>query len=119
MGRAIVAIVFIAAVLATVASAATPSLTLSPSSVRRGGLVLVRGSADGCPAGDTVTIISRAFVHRREFAGLPAVFASVKSGGRFAVTTRIPVLRLPGRYGVTARCGGGNLGVLKYLTVRR
>jgi hypothetical protein len=119
MGRALVAVVFLAAVFATVVWAATPSLTLSPSSVGRGGLVLVRGSADGCPVGDTVTIISRAFVDRREFAGLPAILARVKSGGRFTVTTRIPVLRLPGRYGVTARCGGGNLGVLKYLTVRR
>jgi hypothetical protein len=119
MGRVIVTVVTLAAALATAASAAAPSLTLSPSSVRRGRVVLVKGSADGCPVGDTVTIISRAFVRAHDFAGLPAIFARVKSGGGFGVTTRIPILRLPGRYGVTARCGGGNLGVLKYLTVRR
>ena len=52
-------------------------------------------------------------------AGVSAVLARVKYGGSFRVTTRIPATKRPGRYGVTARCAGGNLGVLKHLTVRR
>jgi hypothetical protein len=101
-----------------VANASAPSLTLRPSSVKRGHAVLIKGSADGCAVGNTMTIISRAFVHTHDFAGLPAVLAKVRHGGTFRVTTRIPARKKPGRYGVTARCGGGNLGVLKHLRVR-
>jgi hypothetical protein len=93
-------------------------MTLTPSSVKRGHRVLITGSADGCTVGNAVTVISRAFVHTHDFAGVPAVFARVRSGGSFRVTTRIPATKKPGRYVVTARCGGGNLGVLKHLTVR-
>ena len=98
--------------------ASAPSLTLTPSSVKRGHTVLIKGSANGCPVGDAVTIISKAFVHTHDFAGFPAVFARVRYSGSFRVTTRIPATKRPGRYNVTARCGGGNLGVLKHLTVR-
>ena len=105
--------------IAAMATAAVPSLTLIPSSVKRGHTVLIKGSADGCAVGNTVFIISKAFVHAHDFAGLPAVLAKVKYGGSFRATTRIPAAKRPGRYGVTARCGGGNLGVLKHLTVRR
>jgi hypothetical protein len=113
-----------AAVLATVLSssagmtASVPSLTLTPPSVLRGHKVLVTGSADGCVVGNTVFIISKAFVHTHDFAGLPAVLAKVKYGGSFRVTTRIPATKRPGRYKITVRCGGGNLGILKVLTVR-
>ena len=93
-------------------------LTVSPSVVHRGHFVTIRGSADGCPTGDTVFIISRAFARTREFAGVPAVLAKVRASGGFRATTRIPLRRRPGRYGITARCGGGNLGVLVRLTVR-
>jgi hypothetical protein len=114
-------VTLVAAVLAVgaTASAAVPSLTLTPRSVERGHRVLVTGSADGCAAGNTVFILSRAFVHTHDFAGVPAVLATVKNGGSFRVTTRIPARKRPGRYNVTARCGGGNLGILRYLTVRR
>jgi hypothetical protein len=107
-----------ALVVAATASAAAPSLTVTPSSVVRGHLVLMKGSAGDCPTGDAVIIISKAFVHTHDFAGLPAVFARVKSDGSFRVRTRIPATKSPGRYRVTARCGGGNLGLLKHLTVR-
>jgi hypothetical protein len=109
-----------AVALSTVATAtaAAPSLTLTPSSVKRGHTVLIMGSADGCARGSTVFVISRAFVHTHDFAGVPAVLAKVRAGGTFRATTRIPARKRPGRYGVTARCGGGNLGILKHLTVR-
>jgi hypothetical protein len=98
--------------LAGAVTAAT-SLTVAPSPVHRGHRVIVRGNADGCPVGDavTVTIISKAFAHTHDFAGLPAVFARVRSGGKFGVRPRIPSSKAVGNYGVSARCGGGNLGV--------
>jgi len=97
-------------VLAGAVGAAT-SLTVAPSPVHRGHRVIVRGNADGCPIGDAVTIISRAFAHTHDFAGVPAVFARVRRGGKFEIRPRIPSSKAIGRYGVSARCGGGNLGV--------
>jgi hypothetical protein len=90
---------------------AATSLTVAPSPVHRGHRVIIRGNADGCPVGDAVTIISKAFAHTHDFAGLPAVFARVRSGGKFGVRPRIPSTKAVGNYGVSARCGGGNLGV--------
>jgi hypothetical protein len=112
-----VAIAVVACSATAVASASTPSLTVTPSTVVRGRIVLLKGSADGCPVGDMVTLISRAFVHTHDFAGLPAVFAKVRSGGKFSTTTRIPATKAPGRYSITGRCGGGNLGFLVHLKV--
>jgi hypothetical protein len=117
--RAFVAAVLVFLAVVSTTAAAAPSLTLTPSSVRRGHTVLIKGSADGCTVGNTVFILSRAFVHTHDFAGVPAVLAKVRAGGLYRVSTRIPPTKRPGRYGVTARCGGGNLGVLKHLTVRR
>jgi hypothetical protein len=108
-----------AALLASVVAATPPSLSLTPSTVRAGHAVRISGSADGCPVGDDVTILSHAFVHTHDFAGVPAVLAPVRRGGKFSATTTIPRSRRAGRYSVTARCGGGNLGVLKYLRVTR
>jgi hypothetical protein len=120
MKRGLAAVTILApTVCVAAASAAAPSLSLSPTSVRRGHLVRISGSADGCNVGNTVFVISRAFPHTHEFAGVSAVLARVRTGGRFSATTRIPRLRRPGRYGVTARCGGGNLGVLAHLRVTR
>ena len=106
--------------LIAVSAAVSPvSLTVTPSVVSPGHLVLIRGSAGSCPTGDTVTVLSRAFPRTHSFAGVPAVWAKVGAGGRFRATTRIPAGRRAGRYVVTARCGGGNLGVAAHLTVRR
>jgi hypothetical protein len=95
------------------------SLTLMPTLVRAGGTVRIRGTAGSCPSGDTVFVLSRAFVAVHSFAGVPAVLARVRRGGSFRAATVIPAARKPGRYGVTARCGGGNLGLLRILTIRR
>jgi hypothetical protein len=100
-------------------SAVDVALAVTPASVRRGGTVVVHGVAGGCTSGDAVTILSRAFSTAHEFAGVPAVYAQVGSAGRFSVKTRIPATRAPGRYGITARCGGGNLGVRATLMVNR
>jgi hypothetical protein len=103
---------------AAAATSARPSLTFAPSTVRAGQTVEIRGSADGCPVGDTVFVISHAFARTHEFAGVPAVLVKVRAGGVFRATTRIPRTKKPGLYGATARCGGGNLGVLAHLRVR-
>jgi len=95
----------------------TVALAVTPSTVQRGAAVLVHGVAGGCTSGDTVTILSHAFAATHEFASVPAVYAQVGSAGRFSVKTRIPATRAPGRYWMTARCGGGNLGVQATLTV--
>jgi len=102
----------------SIASEARPSIRVKPASVRAGSKVLVYGSAGGCPKGDSVTLLSRAFPHTHEFAGVPAVFADVLAGDRYSHTVGIPARRRPGTYSITARCGGGNFGVRARLRVR-
>jgi hypothetical protein len=116
--RAALSIAAILAALCTAAAtAAPPSMSVFPSTVSAGHKVKIKGNADGCPVGDAVTVLSRAFVHTHDFAGVPAVFALVRTGGKFAVRTTIPSTKKHGRYTVTARCGGGNLGVVAHLRV--
>jgi hypothetical protein len=119
----------LALALLTVGGAATalaaPSLKIqvSPSGAYRGEVVRVFGTvAGGCAPGGDVTLISEAFSPAHEFAGIPAIFARVRSDGSFSKRTRIPRGRAPGRYSIRGRCGGGNLGVsarLRILTARR
>jgi hypothetical protein len=90
---------------------AATSLTVAPASVHRGHRVIIRGNAGDCAVGNAVTVISKAFAHTYDFAGLAAVFARVRSGGKFGIRPRIPSTKTIGNYGVSARCGGGNLGV--------
>jgi hypothetical protein len=94
-----------------------PSIRVTPARVRAGGRVRVFGSAGGCPPGDAVTLISNAFPHTQDFAGLPAVFAEVHANDRYSVHVTIPAARAPARYTITARCGGGNFGIVRALTV--
>jgi hypothetical protein len=114
-------VVLSAAASAAVAQsrAGAVNLTLTPARVHRGSSVAIRGHAGDCPVGDSVTVISHAFTATHTFAGVPAVFARVRSGGVFHTTTTIPRTKHVGRYVVTARCGGGNLGVAPKLTVLR
>jgi len=95
------------------------SMSISPRAVQRGHSVLVQGVAGGCALGDQVTILSHAFPATSSFAGVPAVFAPVGSAGRFSARVTIPRTRAPGSYPITARCGGGNLGLELHLTVTR
>jgi hypothetical protein len=93
------------------------SIQVRPSSVPAGDRVRVFGSAGGCRPGDAVTLISKAFPHAHDFAGVPAVFAKVQRNDSYSARVRIPASRRPGRYAITARCGGGNFGVTRRLTV--
>lgn len=112
-----IAVILVAMLPVAAAAAAPISLSVSPTTVRAGKPVKLKGSADGCRVGNTVFILSRAFVHAHQFAGVPAVLATVRAGGSFRATTTIPRSRRSGRYSVTARCGGGNLGVTAHLRV--
>ena len=58
---------------------AQATMQVSPKSVHAGERVRVFGSAGGCQPGNTVTLISRAFPAKHEFAGVPAVFAKVRA----------------------------------------
>jgi hypothetical protein len=101
------------------ANATSISISVSPKTVKRGHDVVVSGGAGSCPAGDSVTLISHAFAPTHSFAGVPAVFAKVKGGGKFRTTAHVPKTRAPGKYTISGRCGGGNLGVSAKLTVTR
>jgi hypothetical protein len=116
---AALAVFALAGTLAVPATAAGPTIRVAPDVVQRGHTVQVSGAVPGCPHGDAVTLISRAFSHRHEFAGLPAVFATVGAHSRYSLRTRIPGTRAAGRYPISGRCGGGNLGVSVTLRVLR
>jgi hypothetical protein len=117
--HAAIAVFAVAGVLAAPAVAAVPTIKVTPNRVHRGHVVRVHGAVPGCPRGDRVTLISRAFSHKHEFAGLPAVFARVGAHSQYSVRTRIPAGRRARRYTITGRCGGGNLGVSASLRVLR
>jgi len=118
LGGATFAALTAALALATGAATAV-SLSVSPAIAARGGIVYIRGNAGACPRGDTVLVLSRAFSRIHTFAGVPVVFAKVGAGGRFHTTARIAERIRIGRYRITARCGGGNLGVLVWFAVGR
>ncbi len=103
--------------LATPAGAAAPAtLHVTPSSVPAGGSVQVTGS---CESNTQGFAISHAFLHdaTHEFAGVGAVPFTTDAAGAFSVTAKIPSSTAPGSYDVTARCGGGNLGITVRVTV--
>jgi hypothetical protein len=98
------------------AAAAAPTLHVNPNAVSAGGSVQVTGS---CEPNTTGFAISPAFVHdaSHDFAGVGAAPFSTNATGAFSVTAQVASSTAPGRYSVTARCGGGNLGISATLTV--
>src|SRR5262249_56580012 len=50
--------------------------------------------------------------------GVGAITAKVASNGRFSKAFAVPTTVPDGNYGVTARCGGGNVGVVAHVRVR-
>jgi hypothetical protein len=94
-----------------------PTMHVRPNTVRAGGRTRVFGSAGGCAPGNEMILLSEAFPRRNEFAGVPAVFTPVRTDGRYSKRVRIPRGRRPGEYQISARCGGGNLGIFRRLEV--
>jgi hypothetical protein len=114
--RLLLATLCIVLMLAVVAAASGPTIVASPNPVRSGRVVTIHGVVPGCPARSQVTLISQAFVHTHDFAGLPAVFATVRAHSAYSVSTRLPAHHR-GNYTIAGRCGGGNLGVTAVLRV--
>lgn len=104
----------LAGVFAGAATASPARLAVSPTVAHRGQLVTFTGS--GCLAGDTVFLISRLFPGHAY--GLGAISTRVRANGRFLRRFRIRSTTQPRRYTITARCGGGNLGVAVHVRVR-
>jgi hypothetical protein len=110
---------FLSSALAAVAMSAGPTIKVEPQQVQRGRSVRVHGAIPGCPAPGAVTLISRAFSHAHDFAGLPAIYARLGNESVYSIRATIPATRKPGRYTITGRCGGGNLGVSAALRITR
>jgi hypothetical protein len=98
------------------AGAAPASLQVTPATVPAGRTVTVSGT---CEANSAGSVISHAFLHdaTHDFAGVGAVSFTTGSTGAFVTHPVIPRSTLPGSYEITARCGGGNLGIAAHLTV--
>ena len=102
-----------ALVLAGTVAAATPRISVHPASIARGGTVTVSGT--GCRAGDVVYLISPPFIGHAFVSH--SVATRAHSNGSFSRSVRIRTSIRAGRYLITARCGGGNLGVSARLRV--
>jgi hypothetical protein len=106
--------------LAVLVSTAQPALAAShsylkvtPHEVQVGKVVRVHGSVDGgCAPGGGATLYSFAFkgATQEEFAGVPAVLATVHANHKFSIKVRLSPTIKPHRYHVGGRCGGGNFG---------
>jgi hypothetical protein len=104
------------AVAAPAALASKVALHVSRTAVVGGQRIAISGNAGACPRGDSVLIISKALASRTKFAGVPDVSARVGKHGAFSTPATIAHVA-PGLYNVSARCGGGNLGVAALLSV--
>ena len=102
---------------AATAAAATPRLSVQPAFYSPGAAVVVSGNAGSCRVGDTVTAISRAFAGHA-FGAAGTLSGRVRAGHGFSFAGHLRRVLKPGRYAVTARCGGGNLGVVARIRVR-
>jgi hypothetical protein len=101
---------------ASQALAAHVHLTASPSRVSPGGVVTVGAPSSPCLRGDQVTLISAAFPGHAFGEG--AVYGHAGRYGAFSIRAHVRSHLSPGRYHVSVRCGGGNLGVLAWFRVR-
>jgi hypothetical protein len=114
---ALLAVVCAALVAVPALAAGHPTIVATPNPVRPGHTVTIHGVVPGCPKGDQLTLISQAFSHHHDFAGLPAIFATIHAHSAYSVTTRIPSTKARGPYSISGRCGGGNIGVTRVLNV--
>ena len=107
------------------APASAASIHVSPSNVAPGGTfqlsgdVLAPDGTPGCDVPGTVTVISDVFVGLGEFAGTGAVEVPVDATGHYSIGLKLDVSAPIGTHTITARCGGGNLGVEASITVTK
>jgi hypothetical protein len=76
----------------------------------------VAAGSSPCLVGDQVILISTAFPGHAYGKG--AVYGHVRAHGAFTVRAHVRSKIGPGRYSISFRCGGGNLGVLVYARIR-
>jgi hypothetical protein len=115
-GRVLVVLVAVAVLVPAAAGAARKRLSVTPGVVAPGALVHVAGNAWPCKKGSTLTAISGAFPGRAFGEG--TLTGTVARGGAFGFSGHLRSHLRAGRYSVTARCGGGTLGLIAYLRVR-
>jgi hypothetical protein len=102
--------------VAPAVAATSATIQVSPTSQQAGGSVRVTGT---CEANTSGFALSHAFLHdsTHDFAGVGAAPFTTNATGGFAVTAQIPSSIPAGTYKVSARCGGGNIGVTANLVV--
>jgi hypothetical protein len=99
--------------VASATAAGMRYIRVHPTAVARGGRVTVSGR--GCRAGETVYLISPPFVGNAFVEH--SVATRARANRTFSRIVRIRRHVHVGRYLITARCGGGNLGVSARLRV--
>jgi hypothetical protein len=112
----VVCLVSASAAVAVSALASPRRLVVAPATVSPGGVVHVSGNASPCAKGSTVFAISAAFPGKAYGQG--TLTGRVAAHGAFSFRGHVRRTLEAGRYVVTARCGGGNLGVTATIRVR-
>jgi hypothetical protein len=116
--RSLGVLVAVGVLLAVASVAHAASINVGPSSAMAGGMVTVSGDVlapggqPGCAVPGTVLLFSGAFGDLNT-----PIQASAGADAKYSVQTQIPAGVAPGPYPVTARCGGGNLGVQATIVV--
>jgi hypothetical protein len=96
-------------------SAPRARVAVRPGTAAPGARIHVTGNAGTCSAGSAVIVLSRAFPGHAYGEG--ALTGRVHSNHTFSIRGRVAGKVAPGRYVVTVRCGGGNLGVSAHFRV--
>jgi hypothetical protein len=90
-------------------------LAVRPHTAAPGQTIHVTGTAGTCAPGSAIVAISAAFPGHAYGEG--AITGTVRSDHTFSIRGRVSRKAAPGRYDVSARCGGGNLGAGAHLRV--
>jgi hypothetical protein len=98
------------------ASAGRGRLLVLPSTVSPGATIRVVGTGTPCRANETVYAISAAFPGK-QFGGEGAFSNKAGRDGNFTIRGRTRSGLRHGRYSVSVRCGGGNLGFTAYVGI--
>lgn len=114
---AVLAAVLLAGALLPTALASGTFLRVRPAAAGRGSAVVFTGSVGtGCARGGVVTLISRLFPGHA-FGGEGAISTQVGALGAFTRRFVVGLGTARRTFVVSARCGGGNLGVAATLRV--
>jgi hypothetical protein len=116
MKRLLAVLAALTVLVPTAFASSSHFLKASPNPVQAGNKVKVFGSVGtGCSKGSSVTIYSKAFKGSttKDFAGIPAVYATVGNNSKFSRKVRIQSNIAAGKYHIGGRCGGGNFGGTK------